>query len=58
MVCENFSKNYPIAIKFSGYIPLFESTSAIDFGPGRSIRLAGRGSKVGHNDLYCAYVCK
>ena len=39
MASENLSKYYPITIKFSGYIPLYEDTSAIDFRPDRSTRL-------------------
>jgi len=38
-------------MKFSGYLPLHEDTSAIDFTPSRSIRLVGHGPKVGHNVL-------
>jgi len=46
-------------MKFSGYLPVHEDTSATDFGPDRSIRLAGHGPKVGHNVLHCAgeYKC-
>ena len=51
MACENLSKYYPIAIKFVGIFPYtYEDTSAIDFGPDRSIRLAVHGPKVGHNE--------
>jgi len=103
IACENFSKYYPIVMKFSGYryfllygrsrsdlcslIPIIgrstaqqperllpesrtftrgrpvhpgqflrfgrsKDTSAIDFGPDQSIRVAGHGPKVGHNDCY------
>jgi len=37
-------------MKFSGYFLLYEGTSAIDFGPDRSIPLAGDAPKVGHNE--------
>jgi len=57
MACENLSKNYLIALKFSGYLPLHKDTSAIDFEPDWSIHLAGHGPKVGHNELECAFVC-
>jgi len=56
MAGENLSKNYPIALKFSGYLPLYEDTSAIDLGPNRSVRLAVHGLKKGHNELDCASV--
>ena len=52
------SKYYPIAMKLTGYLPLYEDTSAIDFEAHRSILLAGHGPKVGHNELDCATVCK
>ena len=42
-------------MKFSGYLPLYEDTSTIDFGPDRSIHLAVHGPRVGHNALDCAY---
>jgi len=50
MVCENLSNYYPIIMKFSGYLLLYEDTSAIDFGSDRSIPLAGDAHKVGHNE--------
>jgi len=53
MACENLSNYYPIVMKFSGYLLLQEYTSAIDFGPDRSIPLAGHVPKVGHNGLDC-----
>ena len=37
-------------MKFSGYLLLYEDTSAIDLGPDRSIPLAGDEPKVGHNE--------
>jgi len=51
MVCENLSSYYPTVMKFSGYryLPLYEDTSAFDFGPDQSVRLAVHGPKVGHN---------
>jgi len=58
MACENLSKYYTIVMKYPGYLLLYEDTSAIDFGPDRSIRLAVHGPKVGHNELDCACVCK
>ena len=58
MTCENVSKNFPIAMKFSDYFPLYEDTSAIELGPDRCIRLAGHGPKVGHNELDYASGCK
>jgi len=51
MVRDNLSKYFPIVMNFSGYLPLYEDTSAIDFEPDRSIRLAGHAPKVGHNEL-------
>jgi len=47
-------------MKFSAYLLLDKDTSAIDFGPDRSIRLAVpvHGLKVGHNELDCAIVFK
>jgi len=50
MAYENSSEHYPIVLKFSGYLLLCEDTSAIDFGPDRSIRLVGLWPKVGHNE--------
>jgi len=49
MACENLSYYYPIVMKFSEYLLLYKDTSAIDFGPDRSIPLAGHALKVGHN---------
>jgi len=40
-------------MKFSGYLLLYEDTSAIDFGPDRFTPLAGHAPKVGHNELDC-----
>jgi len=54
MACENWSNYYPIVMKFSGYLLLYEDTSAIDFGPNRSIPLAGHAPEVGHNGLHCS----
>ena len=50
MACENLSECYPIVMKFSGYLLLYEDTSAIDFRPDRSIPLAEHAHKVGHNE--------
>jgi len=50
MACGNWSNYYPIGMKFSGYLLSYEDTSAIDFGPDRSIHLAGDALKVGHNE--------
>jgi len=61
MACENLSKYYPIVMKFSGapsLLPLAGVTSAIDFGPDRSIPLAGHTPKLGHNELDCSSVCE
>ena len=58
MACENLSKYYPIVMKFSGYLPLYKDTSAIDFGPDRLITLAGQVPKVGHNGLDCSIELK
>jgi len=49
MACENWSKYYPIVMKFPGYLLLYEDTSAIDFGPDRLIPLAGHAPNVGNN---------
>jgi len=54
MACENLSNYYPIVMKFSGYLLLWEDTSAIAFGPDRLIPLAGHAPKVGHNGLHCS----
>ena len=51
IACENLSNYYPIVMKFSGYLFLYEDTNAIDFGPNRYIPLAGHALKVGHNEL-------
>jgi len=53
MACKNLSNYYPIVMKFPGYLPLYEDTSAIEFGPDRSIPLAGHAPKVVHNALDC-----
>ena len=58
MACENLSNYYPIVMKFSGYLLLYEDTSAIDFGPNRSIPLAAHAPKVGHNGLDCSIELK
>ena len=55
MACK--SKYYPIAMKITGYLPLYEDTSGIDFEAHRSILLAGHGPKVGHNELQIALLC-
>jgi len=43
--------NIYVSFFMGGYLPLYEDTSAIDFEPDRSIRLAGHAPKVGHNEL-------
>jgi len=58
MAGDNLSKYFPIVMNFLGYLPLYEDTSATDFGPDRSIRLAGHAPKVGHNELHCCNVCE
>ena len=58
MACENLSNYYPIIMTFSGYLLLYEDTSAIDFGPDRSIPLAGDAPKVGQNEYDCSSVCE
>jgi len=58
MACENLSSCYPIVMKFSGFRILYEDTSAIDFGPDRSISLAGCASKVGRSKLDCSIELK
>jgi len=58
MTCENFSKYYPIVMKFSGYLPLKKDTNAIDFGPDWSNLLAGLGPEVGPKELHCCSVCE
>ena len=58
MACENFSNYHPIIMKFSGYLLVYEGTSAIDFGPNRVIPLAGHAPKVGHNGLDCSLELK
>jgi len=54
MACENFSNYHPIIMKFSGYLLLQVVTSVIDFGPNRSISLAGHAPKMGHKGLDCS----
>jgi len=58
MACKNFSNYYPIVMKFLGYLLLSADTSGIDFGPDRSIPLAGHAPKVGHNELDCSIKLK
>ena len=58
MAYENLSNYYPIVIKFSGYLLLYEDTVAIDFGLDRLIPLAGHAPKVGHNGLDCSIELK
>jgi len=58
MACENLNNYYPIVMKLSGYLLLYEDTSAMDFGPDRSIPLAGHAPKVGHNELDCSVELK
>ena len=41
-------KYYPIRMKLSGYVLLYEDKSPIDFGADRSAPLVGHGPKVGH----------
>jgi len=49
MAFENLSNYCSIVMKFSGYLFLYENTSAIDFGLDRSIPSAGHAPKVGDN---------
>ena len=58
MACENLGFYYQIVLKFSGYLLLYEDTSAIDFGPDRLIPLAGHAPRVGHNGLDCSIELK
>ena len=58
MACENLSNYYQIVMKFSGYLLLYENTSAIDFGPDRLIPLAGHAPKVEHYGLDCSIELK
>ena len=58
MACENLGFYYQIVLKFSGYLLLYEDTSAIDFGPDRLIPLAAHAPKVGHNGLECSIELK
>jgi len=51
MACENLSNYYRIVMKFSGYLLLYEDTSAIDFGPNRFTPLAGHAPETGLNEL-------
>jgi len=44
-------------MKFSGYLLLYEDTSAIEFGHYWSIHWVGHASKVGQNELDCSSVC-
>jgi len=47
MACEILSNYYPIIMKFSGYLFIQGDTGGIDFGPNRSISLAGHAPNVG-----------
>jgi len=58
VACENLSNYYPIVMKFSGYLLLYEYTSVIDFGPNRPTPLAGHAPKVRHNELDCSIELK
>jgi len=58
MACENLGYYHQIVLKFSGYLLLYEDTSAIDFGPDRLIPLAGHAPKVGQNGLDCSIELK
>jgi len=58
MVCENLSRYYPMVMKFSGYLPLYEDASAIDFGPDRSTRWVGHALQVGLDQSDCSSVCE
>ena len=58
MACENLSNYYPIIMKFSEYLLLYEDTSAIDFGPNRVIPLGGHAPKVVHIGLDCSIESK
>jgi len=58
MACNNLSNYYPIVMKFSGYLLLYEYTSGIDFGPDRCSPSAGHAPKVGHNELDCSIKSK
>jgi len=58
MACENLGIYYQIVMKFSGYLLLYEDTSAIDFGLDQLIPLAGHAPKVGHNELDCSIELK
>jgi len=51
MACENLSSYYPILMKFPGYLLLYEDTSANDFGPDQSIRLAVHRPEVGYKRI-------
>jgi len=58
MACENLSNYYRIVMKFSGYLLLYEDTSAFDFVPNWSTPLAGHAPKVGQNGLDCSIELK
>ena len=45
-------------MNFSGYLLLYEDTSAIDSGPNRLTPLAEHAPKVGHNGLDCSIELK
>jgi len=46
MACDKL-ENYSIVTKFSGYLLLYEDTSAIDFGPDSSTRFQDIIKKTG-----------
>ena len=52
MACENLSNYYPIVMKFSGYLLLYEDTSAVDFGPDLLIPFAGHAPNGGRTWKY------
>ena len=48
MACENFSKYYPIAMKFSGTFSYMRARALLILDPIGLTVLAGCGPKVGH----------
>ena len=58
MACKNLSNYHPIVMKFSGYLLLYEDTSAIHFRLDPLIPLAGHAPKMGHNVFDCSIELK
>ena len=45
MSCENLNNNYPIGMKLSRYLRLYDGTNSVDFKADRSIPLVAHSRK-------------